>query len=180
MRKAAFLLLFLLFAFNLFGQATVNNFKIVNNEILWQKVFETTSTFDQLINKAKESGLFANIEISDNKFIADLLPFAADFRGAGYTEMKAPIYIARNHFSGFFLCDYKEGRYRVTVKRIILTKKYNDPLSKQGEVSELEFYGIQKSKNEFRNYFKKSPSEILDFTFNKLLTFQGQEDNDEW
>ena len=132
------------------GQETVNNFQLDNTEIIWQKVFETKLTFEELKEKVKDSGLLDKIEIGDNKISGDLKPIDADFKGAGFTEMGTPIYISRSHFTGFTIVEFKDGKYRVTLKKIVLTQKYSDPLTKQGEMTKLEFFGLKNGKNEMK------------------------------
>lgn len=164
----------------LYGQEVDNNFKVDNAEIIWQKIYDTELTFKDFEEIIKDSGLLENIEIGENKITGDLKSIDADFRGAGYTEMVTPIYIARSHLSGFAILELKEGKYRVTLKRVVLTQKYNDPLTKQGERTNLEFYGLKNGKNELTNSFKKNPSYILDYTFSKLFDFNDSQKKDDW
>ena len=134
-------------------------------EITWQKVFETQLTFEKLIEEIKDSGLIDGVEIGDNKMSGELRAIDADFRSAGYTEMGTPMYISRSHFTGFVIFEFKDGKYRVTIKKIVLTQKYTDPLTKQGQMTSLEFFALKNGKNEMTNAFRKSPSLILNHTF---------------
>ena len=88
-----------------------------------------------------------------------------------------PLYILRSLYECFTLIEFKEGRYRVTLKNIILVQKYDDPMDKEGSRSFIEDYVI---KNDvFANNFIK-PSEILDYTFTKSFTILPVEINDDW
>lgn len=178
--KKIFIIVLTLVSATSHGQETVNNFQIANSEIIWQKVFETTLTFEQLKEKIKDSGLLEKIEIGDNKISGDLKQLDADFKGAGFTEMGTPIYISRSHFTGFVILEFKDGKYRATLKKIVLTQKYSDPLTKQGEMTNLEFFGLKNGKNEMTNSFKKSPSLILDYTFTKKFDFKDSPKKDDW
>ncbi len=163
-----------------YGQETVNNFEIEQKEVVWRKVVETTLTFDQLVEKIKNSGLLDKIEIGDNQLAGDFRDIAADFKGAGFSEMGTPMYIARSHFNGFAIIEYKEGRYRVTLKKIILVQKYDDGLSKQGERTNLDVFALKTTKDKMKGAFKKSPSLILDYTFTDKFTFKDAPTKKDW
>lgn len=179
------LILILVFATTIVvhGQETINNFKIDNNEIVWQKVYDTSMsidtilTFDQLVTNVKNSLLFEKIEISDNKILGELNQFNALFKEAGYNEMNCPMYIARNHIKCSVILDYKEGKYRVTVKKISLIQAYSDPISEIGQISSLNDFALRKGNTEIKPMFKKAASTILDYTFTKMFRFEKKNDN---
>ncbi|HLV50705.1 MAG TPA: hypothetical protein VKY44_01960 [Flavobacterium sp.] len=175
-----FMWLILAFTYNLQAQDSVNNFSSENNKIIWQKVFETNLDFNQLTDKIKESGILEKIEIGENKILGQSKPIEADFKGAGYSEMSTPMYIARSFFDGFVMIEFKDGKYRVTFKNIMLTQKYNDGLSKEGEKTTIETFGLKSGKNEFKGAFTKSPSKILNYTFTKSFDFKSLDKNDNW
>ncbi len=62
----------------------------------------------------------------------------------------------------------------------MLTQKYDDGLSEEGEKSTIESFAIKRSKNQMKGGFKKSPSIILDFTFTNAFTFITLEKDDNW
>lgn len=177
-----FILMILILAFNpnLKAQETVNNFSSENNKIIWQKVFKTEMDFNQLTAKVKESGILEKVEIGENKIIGQTNPIDADYKGAGYGEMSTPMYVARSFFDGFCMIEFKDGKYRVTLKNIMLTQKYDDGLSKEGEKSTIESFGIKKGKNEIKAAFMKSPAIILDYTFTKAFIFKSSDKSDNW
>jgi hypothetical protein len=171
MKVLSIILSALLFYSTTFSQDTINNFKVDNQQIIWQRVYDTKLNFKDLVTQIKTSGLFETISIDSLEITGDLRQFNADYKGAGYSEMITPIYVARSHINAFVLLDFKEGKYRVTLKKIVLTQAYKDALSKQGEKTNLELYAIK--KEQFTNAFKKSPSVILNFTFNKLFELKN-------
>lgn len=176
MKSIQIFFLIIFFTYPLAGQDTINNFYAENNEIMWVKVFSDSSlTFNKLVDRIKSSGLLVNIDISEDKITGNSKEIDADFKGAGYSEMLTPMYISRSHVNGFLIIEYKENKYRVVFKNIVLIQKYSDALAKQGERTKLETFGLKKSKNEFTGAFKKSPSAILNFTF--LSKFEFKEIN---
>ena len=162
-----------------YGQDSVNNFQVLQEEIVWQKVFQTKLSFEALAERVKDSGLLDKIELSQNKVSGELKALDADFKGAGFAEMAAPMYIARSHFTGYAVLEYKEGRYRVTLHKILLTQRYSDPLSNQGETNHLEYYALN-SKKEINKAFQKTSGLILDYTFSKKFDFNAVQPNKEW
>ncbi len=180
--KKTFILLSVIciFSFSIKAQETINNFSAENNKIIWQKVFETELNLNQLTEKIKESGILEDIEIGENKILGQTKPIDADFKGAGFGEMSTPMYIARSFFDGFALIEFKDGKYRVTLKNIMLTQQYDDGLSEEGEKSTIESFGIKRGKNEMKGAFKTSPSIILDYTLTNSFTFKLTEKDDIW
>ena len=180
--KKTIILMFLCiaFLFNLKAQETANNFSPENNKIIWKKVFETEMDFNQLADKVKESGILKNVEIRENKILGQTKLIDADFKGAGYGEMSTPIYVARSFFDGFAIIEFKGGKYRVTLKNIMLTQQYTAVLSELGEKTTIESFGIKKGRNEMKRAFTKSPSIILDHTFTNEFTFKLSDTNNNW
>ncbi len=136
--------------------------------------------FNQLTKKIKESGILEDIEIGENKILGQTKQIDADFKGAGYGEMSTPMYVARSFFDGFAIIEFKDGKYRVTLKNIMLTQQYGDGLSEEGEKTTIETFGIKKGENEMKKAFTKSPSKILDYTFTNAFTFKSSDTNDNW
>lgn len=162
-----------------YAQDTTNNFQIVQGEIIWEKIYNTKLSFAEVSEHLKVSGLLDKIEIRENKVYGELKGLDADFKGAGFSEMTTPMYIARSRFTGFLTLEYKEGRYRVVLRKIVLIQKNSDSLSNQGEITSLESYGLN-SKGQIANFFKKTPGFILDHTFSKKFDFNLSTNNGEW
>lgn len=175
MKVLSIILSALLFYSSTFSQDTINNFKLDNRQVIWQRIYETKLNFKDLVTQIKSSGIFKTVTIDSLEISGELREFNADYKGAGYSEMITPIYIDRSHINAFAILEFKEGKYRVTVKKIVLTQAYDDALSKQGERVNLENYAIK--KDQFTNAFKKSPSLILNFSINKLFEMKKDESN---
>ena len=181
MKQKLLVFIFLaMLSYTTWGQDVANNFEIEDKEIIWRKVFETELTFDQLIEKIKDSGLFEKMELGDNKVTGDIREINADFKGAGFSEMGTPMYVVRSHYNAFTTIEFKDGKYRVTLKKIILTQKYDDGLSKQGERTNLDMFALKTTKDEMKGAFKKSPSLILDHTFTDKFLFKNTPSKKDW
>lgn len=156
------------------------NFKINNGNIEWYKIFDTELNFHNITNTIKESGAFTNIEILGDKIIFDLKPCFPDYKGAGYVRMNSPIFLLNSVLTASVVVEYKENRYRALVQRIVLMQKEAGPFGQQGDVSQLEIYGLKNDRLNFTNYFTKAPNKILDYTFSALLEFKQNLVNEEW
>ncbi|MEN8187870.1 MAG: hypothetical protein ABFR05_12140 [Bacteroidota bacterium] len=110
---------------------------------------------------------------------AEINELSLDFKGYGASEMSTPIYIARSYVKSYFIIEFKENRYRVTIKSIKLVQKYDDGLSKEGEISDMELYALKKRNTEFKSSFLKKPSKIINFTFQKITNFK-EADEEKW
>lgn len=165
---------------NAAAQKNDSNFTSENDKIIWQKVFDTELDFEQLKEKIIESGILESFDIKESSITGQTRLIEPDYRGAGYSTMGTPIYISRSFINAFCVIDFREGRYRVTIRNIMLSQKSTDNLSLHGEKSTIELYGIIGGKNEMKSAFLKSPAKILNYTFTKEFTFHISEDDDDW
>jgi hypothetical protein len=166
MKRVLFSLLLSLFYLTFFGQTESENFKIENGSLYWQKVYQK----DSLMN-------VIDLYMNAGNLTGDLKPFEADFKGAGYSEMKIPMYVPRTEIHGIISIETKKDRYRITIKDIKLVQSYDDGLSKKGDETALSFFAI-KDNTSFRPNFLKSAIIIYNFTFQKRLTLSIN--NDSW
>ncbi|MDG4946231.1 hypothetical protein NMK71_07385 [Weeksellaceae bacterium KMM 9713] len=175
------LLAFILSSFCILNAyAQTDNFNIENGQVVWQKVFNTDQSKEELINKIQRTGIFQNLSDNGDILTAEIQQLSLDFIGFGETEFSTPIYIARNYVNAFTLIELREERYRVTIKNIMLTQKYEDALSKEGEVTALEVYALRKRNTEFKPGFLKLPSKIINYTFQNIADFTLELEEDDW
>ena len=171
------LLIFNFCLVSLFAQDTIYNFRTEQDELIWQKVYETQSSFDELLSYVQNNGVLESISVTNNKITGDLKPFEVDYKGAGYSRGFTPIYLLSNLFTGYVVIEFKESRYRVTISKIMLEQLYSNGLSQMGEKETLNTFAIKKGKNTMKDIFKGSASKIVDYNFNKLFTIKKQDDN---
>ena len=77
----------------------------------------------------------------------------------------------------FVIIEHKLGRYRVTIKNIILTSK-TISLETEQTVNSLERHAFIRGYSEFSNPFIRAGADILDFTFD--LKFDFKKSDVEW
>ncbi|MDG1811408.1 MAG: hypothetical protein P8H13_05685 [Polaribacter sp.] len=174
-------LIFLIYLPILIGFSTseTDNFEIENGKLIWQKVYETELTKEQLTDKIKNSGNFKNVELNESGIIAEITNLTLDYKGYGLSEMSTPIYIARNSVNSFVQIEFKESKYRVSIKNIKLKQNYDDALSNQGEMTDLEVFALKKRNTEFKSSFLEKSSKIINFTFENITEFKVKE-KDKW
>ena len=153
-------------------QDTINHFIVERNNVVWRKTFQTSMSQDQLFYKIKESGVFTMIERQENNnLIGELRGVEPDCVGAGYTFISSRAYLDDRFLNGFVVVEIKEGRYRVTLKKITLSKKSVDSLHMVPAKEFIEDDAFKFEKKEFSPSFIRSGSKILDHTFTQLFDF---------
>lgn len=176
MMKIVFLISLLLFSINIsFGQE-IDGFQINSGKLEWVKIFESNLSQTEILDLLKVNGKISEIEIKDSRIIGNVSSIEPDYKALGIGEMSAPMYIARSWVKGKLIIDFKEGRYKVVLRDMLLTQKYTDPTNQLGEVLALDSFAI--SKMEFKKGFLKSPSKILDYTYTKEFSFKIIESED--
>jgi hypothetical protein len=161
-------------------QASDNNFLIERSSVVWRKTFETPLSQGQLCSRIRESGVMTHVEqLENNRLIGELREIDPDYVGAGYTFLTSPGYLNDCFLNGFVLIEVKEGRYRVTVKKITMTKKRVDSLHITGAKAFIEEEALRFEKKEMTPSFIKNGSKILDHTFTQLFGFNEMV-SDEW
>ena len=90
----------------IFNLSDTDNFEIENGKLIWQKVYETELTNEQIIQKIKSSGNFKNLELNETGLIAEIANLTLDYKGYGSSEMSTPMYIARNSINSFVQIEF--------------------------------------------------------------------------
>lgn len=121
--KRIILLLLLIGTFNTFASAQVNNFFLSDDDkVVWQKVFETECSFDELYDRVNTSGAFDNIATDGSIITCRIVRGKVDYRKYGYEWGDLPLLVTATDISCFATIQVKEGRYRITVENFILTE----------------------------------------------------------
>lgn len=152
----------------------LNSFQIENNQIIWQRVYDTELNGNEIYQAIIESGNFQNIEYSDNKIIAELKPLNMQYAAAGYSYMKTAMYISMYNYIGFMVIDIKENKYRVTIKKIRVNGFNDVKINTLPDDCSLEYFALKNGN--FRPAFIKNDAPIFEYTFNKLCTFRKVKD----
>lgn len=140
-------------------------FSAVSGQVVWEKEYQTEKSFKQLYQAIRISGVLTDQDSSENIITGHTVLFPADYRGAGYSEMKVPIYIGRNDISCFVVYEYGDSTYKVTVKNIMFVQSYSDALFDAGSKMDIETLVLK--KGEFKPGFHDTAEKVLNYTFDK-------------
>jgi len=122
MRKLLYLLLTLLPLAASAQNTTYGNFKLVDQEIIYQKVTVHDSvTLDKLFEYYKTLPYVANLEKAGNELRFDVNDLVVDYKKFQFTQVGTPNIIQTGKYSGKAFVGVKDGRYRVLVQSIQLT-----------------------------------------------------------
>jgi hypothetical protein len=105
-----------------FSQATsYGNFKLADQELIYQKVFlQDSVTLQKLAEYYQKLPFVSNVEIKDDLTFTmnDLI---VDYKKFQFSQVSVPSIIQTGKFSGQVSIQAKDGKYRITVSGIQLT-----------------------------------------------------------
>jgi hypothetical protein len=115
--------LFFLLSVNAFGQVTTyGNFRIDNQQLVYQKVFLSDSvTFEKLADYFARLPFVSDFDRSQSEMKFKINDFTVDFKKFGLNEVTTAQIIQSGKYSGDVSVDVKEGKYRVTIFNLQLT-----------------------------------------------------------
>lgn len=104
------------------GNTTYGNFKLADQEILYQKVFAQDSiTVAKLTEFYKAQPFAANLQATGDEVTFDMNDIIVDYKKFQFTQVATPPIIQTGKYSGKVTVGVKDGKYRVTVRSIQLT-----------------------------------------------------------
>ena len=162
------------------NQDSINNFHTENNQVVWKKVFKTSLGFEQLLSRVKDSGLFKDVENEQTKMRCDLKYIDTELFEYGVKNTNTAVFLINHFIEGFVIIDFKPGRYRVTLKKILLTEKNVDSLNIVGTSSFIEGEIFKYGKVEFNYQFKNHSSVMLNKMFTQYFDFNQIICDDNW
>lgn len=109
------------------------SFKIMDAEVVYQKVFNQDSiTVNKLVEFLKSLPTVSNVQAGDGTVTADLVYLTVDFKKFKVPQASVPAIIQTGKFNGKLSFDVKQGKYRATLRGIQMkgdtgTKKIVEP-----------------------------------------------------
>jgi hypothetical protein len=104
------------------GNTTYGNFKLADQEILYQKVFAQDSiTAAKLTEFYKAQPFVANLQTAGDEVTFDMNDIIVDYKKFQFTQVATPPIIQTGKYSGKVTVGVKDGKYRITVRSIQLT-----------------------------------------------------------
>jgi hypothetical protein len=112
-----------------FGLTLVNaqtlsygNFKLGDQEIIYQKVFTEEGVTSELLNTFYSAlPYISNVSITEKGIEFDVTDITVDFKKFQFKPLDTPSIIQTGKYSGKVAIDVKDGKYRVTFQALELT-----------------------------------------------------------
>lgn len=156
------------------------NFKIVNTEIIYQKVFTADSiTSDKVAEFLLTLQNVSNVSNNDGDVTADLTDLVVDYKKFQFTQVATPPIIQTGQFTGKISAAAKDGRYRITVKSIQM--KGDMGYKKIPELENLTNYScINNGTVLSRDWCKPTWLGLLDKAFTDRFTYVQVKKDGDW
>ena len=104
------------------GNTSYGNFKLVEQEILYQKIFLHDSvTIAKLVEYYNTLPYLANVQQAGEEVTFDFNDLTVDYKKFQFTQVGTPSIIQTGKYSGKAAVGVKDGKYRVTLSTIQLT-----------------------------------------------------------
>ena len=179
--------LFLLFIFiSGFAFGQMENFVVNDGQVQGQKVYETTKTFDEIQKAVKNKNNVKITEQTENTIIGEFTDVIMNYKKAGFGYLMTPIVLNEtNKYNGFFKLDYKDGKYRVTIRNVksegMSMTMFGGGIGLGSDLDTTLEMMVLNKKGEVRKGFAKVAGKIIDVTFIDLMDFNKTEiNNDSW
>lgn len=141
--------------------------------MIWQKVYETNMTSDELYKALHMCSHLQSIEKVDSTFyVAKMKRSKIDYEALGYKRMQLPLYLSNTDIgSATVIIQYKEGKYKITLRHIYLSTLTSL------EYGYLEEFAVE-GEGRFASHFKEAAGYIYHHYFSKW--FELEKISDEW
>jgi hypothetical protein len=172
---------------SLFTQAqaptTYGNFKVVDQEIIYQKVFVQDSvTAAKLAEFYKALPYVANVAVAGDEVSFDVNDITVDYKKFQFTQVATPPIIQTGKYSGKVTAAVKDGKYRLTFRTLMVTG--NIGYKNITEKDRLTSYATKNSATILSpDWCKPNTLGLLDKAFTDKLQYtelQKKKDSDDW
>ena len=163
------------------AQATeYGNFKIVETEIIYQKVFfQDTISTDQLMEFMKTVPELKNVSLAGDGVTADLSDLVVDYKKFQFSQVAVPPIIQTGRYSGKVTAESKDGKYRITLRSIQM--KGDIGYKKILQPENLTNYACQNSGTILhREWCKPNTLGLLDKAITDKFTYREAKKNSDW
>lgn len=161
------------------AQTTVyGNFKLADQEIIYQKVFNQDSiTVAKLEKFYKSQSYISNLETKPDGLQFEMNSITVDYKKFQFSQVNTHIVLQTGTFSGKVVVGVKDGKYRITVSTIKFTGNLGYKIIK--EKDDLTRYAAKNSGTVLsEDWCKPNVLGLLDKAFTDKLELKKTED--EW
>lgn len=167
MRKTIFVALLALLGFAAQAQTPEDfHFYLEDQGVCWRQVFESPADSTTLLDHLFGSGNFTDITEISTGVSFMIAPRKIDTRAAGFKAGSVAMYVSNYTMTAHGLLQMKEGRYRVTIDRIVF---------QSGQDTTLETYALNK-RMEFKPVFvSMNAAKAIDYELTRLFAVKVAE-----
>lgn len=155
------------------------NFKVADQEIIYQKVFvEDSITAAKLAEHYEKQDFVSNLKQTSTGVQFDMNDLVVDYKKFQFSQVGTPPIIQTGKYSGKVSVDVRDGRYRVTVNQLQLTGNigYKNIPTKENLTS----YATKNSGTLLHpDWCKPNTLGLLDQAFTDRLQYPGK-DKEDW
>lgn len=114
------------------GNTSYGNFKLVDQEIIYQRIFlQDSATAGKLSEYYKTLPYLSNVQQNGDEITFDMNDLTIDYKKFQFTQVGTPSIIQTGKYSGKATVGVKDGKYRITLNALQLTgdigyKKINE------------------------------------------------------
>ena len=176
--KRTVMMFLLAFPLALIAQAQVacGNFKIIDQEVIYQQVFQDTVTLPILEKYYKSQPIVSNLTSTTEGLQFDINDLVVDYKKFQFSQNAVPLMIQTGKFSGKATVGVKDGRYRVTVRGLQFTANLGYKMITKKEA--FTAYASRNSATDWAaDFCLPSTLGLLDKAFTDKLQFKKQKDD---
>lgn len=174
MRKIALFAILLAFPAILLAQDD-SRFSTDGASVKWQNVYQTQLDSAGVVDALLASGKFDGFAQTKDGFTCKILQHEVNWRGMGIKRGALPMYMLGGELDAHATVQIREGRYRVTVDRIVFTDTVSGGLFVPGKRTRFEDYALNR-RGEFRgNFWNPGTAPVLDFDLFSLFEIQQEQ-----
>lgn len=133
------------------------NFKILNESVVWQFVYQVDKTEKGIIKYFKDSKLFRVDDMDSVSINGSVDNKPIEYQKYKFSSMGTPMYISNSNCSYNISIDVKDGRYRVTISRVMFASTINMSMNgistNSNQLSSLNEYAYNFKRNKFKPAF---------------------------
>jgi hypothetical protein len=180
----SFVLIMAVFSVTAQNNTSYGNFKLVDQEIIYQKIFLHDSvTISKLVEYYKTLPYLSNVQPTGEEVTFDLNDLTVDYKKFQFTQVGTPSIIQTGKYSGKASVGVKDGKYRITLNTIQLTGDigYKKITAKENLTS---FAGKNNGTILAQDWCRPNMLGLLDQSFTDKLQFvetkKKKKDNSDW
>ena len=161
------------------GQDT-DRFSVKDGGIIWQRVYQSQLDSAGIASALISSGQVADIVGITGGMACRILPRSVDYRGAGFKRGATAMFLLNGQLEAHATILVREGRYRVTVDRMVFSSTTQTYLSRVGERTTLEEYALNKKGQIKEGFYSMNAAPVMDYDLSKLFDLTPKTDDEEW